>query len=85
MNILLWIVFGGVAGWIASLIVGNDQALGIFGNIAVGVVGAFIGGWIADQVGMGGAEGAERPTSLVSFFWAVVGAVLLLVVINLLF
>lgn len=86
MNILLWIIFGGVAGWIASLIVGNDAGLGIVGNIVVGIIGAFIGGWIADSIGIkSGEPGADRPTSVWGFVWAVIGAILLLFILNLLF
>ncbi|PIR37924.1 MAG: GlsB/YeaQ/YmgE family stress response membrane protein [Candidatus Zambryskibacteria bacterium CG10_big_fil_rev_8_21_14_0_10_42_12] len=85
MNILLWIIFGGLAGWIASIVVGSDANFGVVGNIIMGVFGAFIGGWIADRIGAGGAEGAERPTSIMSFVWAVIGAVILLVLINLVF
>lgn len=85
MNMLLWVVFGGLAGWIASMIVGGEEGMGIIANVIVGIVGAFIGGWIADQIGMGGAEGAERPTSIMSFVWAVVGAVILLLILNFFF
>ncbi len=86
MNIILWIIFGGVAGWVATLIVGADAAYGIPGNIIVGIVGAFLGGWVADKMGMGGRPGAERPsTSIMSFVWAVVGAVILLLLLNLFF
>ncbi|OGE74315.1 MAG: hypothetical protein A3I07_02565 [Candidatus Doudnabacteria bacterium RIFCSPLOWO2_02_FULL_42_9] len=85
MNFIIWIIFGGLAGWIATMIVGADAAYGIPGNIIVGIVGAFLGGWIADKMGMGGAPGAERPSSMMSFVWAVVGAVILLVLLNLIF
>lgn len=85
VNILLWIVFGGIAGWIASIIVGDEAGLGLLGNIIVGVIGAFVGGWIADQIGAGGAPGAERPTSIISFFWAVIGAILVLLILNWIF
>lgn len=85
MNILLWIVFGGLAGWIASLIV-TGTGLGLIGNIVVGIVGAFIGGYIADRVGIGAqSKGADRPTSIASFLWAVIGAAVLLLILNLLF
>lgn len=92
MDILLWIIFGGLAGWIASLIVGADASLGILGNIIVGIVGAFIGGWIADRMtpqeahaaGMDSSM-ADRPTTFWSFVWAVIGAIILLVVLNLIF
>lgn len=86
MNIILWIIFGGVAGWLASIIAGDDAGLGIIGNVVVGILGAFIGGWIADQVGVkAGQPGADRPTSLWGFIWAVVGAVALLFILNLIF
>ena len=85
MNIILWIVFGGLAGWIASMIVGGEAGLGIIGNIIVGIVGAFIGGLIADQFGLGGKPGADRPTSIMSFVWAVIGAIILLALLNLIF
>lgn len=85
MNIILWIVFGGLAGWIATMIMGAEAGIGIMGNIIVGIVGAFVGGLIADQLGMGGKPGADRPTSILSFVWAVVGAVILLALLNLIF
>jgi uncharacterized membrane protein YeaQ/YmgE (transglycosylase-associated protein family) len=85
MNIFLWIIFGGLAGWIASLLVGDDAQLGVLGNVIVGVIGAFIGGWLADMFGIGGRPGAERPTTLISFIFAVIGAVILLFVLNLVF
>lgn len=84
-NIILWIVFGGLAGWIATLIVGNNASFGIAGNVIVGIIGAFFGGWIADKLGIGGKSGVERPTNLVSFIVAIVGAIILLVLLNLIF
>ena len=72
---LTWLVFGGLAGWIASLLVGKDSQLGIVGNVVVGIIGAVIGGALlpndGDQFDFG------------SFVAAVVGAVILLVVVNL--
>lgn len=81
-NVVLWIIFGGLAGWIASLIVGANDQMGIPGNIIVGVIGAFIGGWIADRTSWGGEAGVERPTTAMSFVWAIVGAVILLLIAN---
>ena len=85
MNIILWIIFGGLAGWIATMIVGDNAGFGIVGNIIVGILGAFVGGWLADRLGVGGTPGAERPTSVVSFITAVIGAVVLLFIVNLIF
>ncbi|MEK7555591.1 MAG: GlsB/YeaQ/YmgE family stress response membrane protein [Patescibacteria group bacterium] len=84
-NIILWIVFGGLAGWIATLIVGNDASFGIAGNVVVGIIGAFLGGWIADKLGIGRKPGVERPTSFVSFIVAIIGAIILLILLNLIF
>lgn len=82
INILLWIIFGGLAGWIASIVVSADVGIGLLGNIILGIIGALVGGWVADKMGVGGEPGAERPTSLMSFFWAVVGAILVLLLLN---
>ncbi len=82
-NILLWIISGGLAGWLASLLMGDDAGLGIIGNVVVGIIGAFIGGFIFDKIGHGQAPGAERPTAVMPFIAAVVGAVVLLFIIDL--
>lgn len=78
MSILAWIIFGALAGWIASLITGDDASHGIFGNILIGIVGAFIGGLLANFVGAGGVNGFN----LYSMIVAVVGAVIVLLVFN---
>ena len=46
MNIILWIIFGAIAGWIASMIMGKDAQMGALANIVVGIVGALIGGLV---------------------------------------
>ena len=75
VEFLAWLVFGGLAGWIASIIVGKDSQLGILGNIVVGVIGAFIGGALLPNDG--------DQFDLGSFVAAVLGAIVLLVVVNL--
>lgn len=78
MGILSWIVMGGLAGWVASLVV-KKGSLGLIGNIIVGIVGAFIGGYVFNFLGGVGVTGFD----LRSFFVALVGAIILLFVINL--
>lgn len=80
---LLWIVFGGLAGWIATGVMDVGTEYGMLGNIIIGIIGAFIGGYIADKVQFqAGKKGADRPTNVWAFLWAVVGAVVLLFVLG---
>ena len=74
MDILLWVVFGGIAGWIASMIMGTDAQQGMLGNIVVGIVGAFLGGFIMNAFGQSGVNGFN----FYSFFVSILGAVVLL-------
>jgi uncharacterized membrane protein YeaQ/YmgE (transglycosylase-associated protein family) len=74
MDILLFIVLGGLAGWVASLIMGTDASQGIFLNVIVGVIGAFLGGMIFNLFGSSGVTGFN----VWSFVVATLGAVLLL-------
>jgi len=79
MSIILWILLGGVAGWIASLFMGTDASQGIFLNIIVGVVGASLGGFIFSFFGAAGVTGFNLYSLLV----AIVGAALLLWIVQL--
>ena len=79
MSLLVWIVLGGLAGWVASLIMGTDARQGLVGNIVVGVVGALLGGWIMSLFGFGDVNGFN----FYSFIVAVLGAVILLFLWNL--
>lgn len=79
MSIVAWVVLGGLAGWIASMITGRNDQQGCLMNIIVGVVGAFIGGAIVGFFGGNGVTGFNLPSVLV----AIVGAVVLLAIINL--
>ncbi len=78
MSILTWIIFGAIAGWLASIITGRNERMGCLGNIAVGIVGALLGGAIFSALGGTGVTGFN----LWSFLVAVVGAVLLLVILG---
>lgn len=79
MNWILWIVFGALAGWIASMIMGRNAQMGALANIVVGIVGAILGGWIMSAVGGQGVTGFN----LVSLIVAILGAVVLLFVVGL--
>jgi len=74
MSIIGWIVLGGLAGWVASMIAGTNARQGLLGNIIVGIIGAFIGGFV---IGLLGGEGATG-FNLWTFVVAVLGAVILL-------
>lgn len=76
MGILLWIVFGAIAGWIASMIVKSNQ--GLLLDIIVGIVGALIGGWIMSLLGYGGVSGFNIYSLLV----AILGSIVLLVIVK---
>jgi uncharacterized membrane protein YeaQ/YmgE (transglycosylase-associated protein family) len=79
MNILVWIIFGAIAGWIASIVMGRNKQMGAIANIVVGIIGAFLGGYIMQFFGAEGVTGFN----LQSFFVAVVGAIVLLFIVGL--
>ena len=78
MNLLLFIVLGGIAGWLASIIMKTNDRQGILLNILVGVVGAFLGGLLFNLFGASGVTGFNFWSLLV----ALVGAVLLLGIVR---
>lgn len=74
-TIIIWLVVGGVAGWLASLVVrGNGQGLLI--NVVVGIVGAVIAGWLF-------GAGINQAITITTFIYSVIGAIILLAIINL--
>jgi len=77
MGIIAWIIFGGLAGWVASMIAGKNERQGCILNIIVGVVGAFIGGLLMQFVT---GHGFNFGFNLSSFIVAVLGAVILLAI-----
>ena len=82
MGFILWLVIGGVVGWLASIVMKRDASQGIILNIVVGIVGALLGGWLfgpmigAPSINSGEISGGSL---LVSFL----GAVILLAIVNL--
>ena len=82
MNLIIWLIVGGVVGWLASLIMRTDGQQGIVLNVVIGIVGAFLAGWfIAPMVGVGTIN--QNNFSLASVLVSLVGAVILLAIVNL--
>lgn len=79
MFILLWLLFGGIIGWVASLLTNNNQRMGIIANIVIGLIGSVIGGVISSLVGWGNLNVFSWQGTLLS----ILGAVILLTIINL--
>ena len=81
MNFLIWLIIGGIVGWLASLIMRTDGQQGILLNVVVGIVGAFIGGWVISP--MVGVATINEGISIGSILVSLVGAIILLAIVNL--
>lgn len=75
MDLIVWLIVGGLVGWLASILMRTDAQMGLVANVFVGIVGAFLGGWLAGVLGIGGGR---------VFGWviAVVGAVILIAILQ---
>ncbi|MGO4221362.1 GlsB/YeaQ/YmgE family stress response membrane protein [Lysobacter sp. TAF61] len=82
MGILVWLIVGGIIGWVASLIMKTDAQQGLFLNIIVGIIGAFIGGWLGGMFGLGG-DINDGNFSVSGLLMSLVGAIVLLAIVNL--
>ena len=81
MSFILWIVVGGILGWVASMIMGTNDKQGMFLNIVVGIVGAFLGGLLlAPLFGTGTIN--QSDFSIGSLFVSFLGAIILLAIVN---
>ncbi|HZF97759.1 MAG TPA: GlsB/YeaQ/YmgE family stress response membrane protein [Pseudoxanthomonas sp.] len=76
MGIIIWLIVGGIVGWLASIIMKRDAQQGILLNIVVGIIGALIAGWL-----FGG--GINEAITIRTFLYSLVGAVILLLIVNL--
>jgi uncharacterized membrane protein YeaQ/YmgE (transglycosylase-associated protein family) len=82
MNFIIWLVVGGLIGWVASMIMRTDAQQGVVLNVVVGIVGAMLGGWlISPLVGAGTVN--QGDFSIGGLVVSLVGAVILLAVVNL--
>jgi uncharacterized membrane protein YeaQ/YmgE (transglycosylase-associated protein family) len=79
-NILVWIIIGGIAGWLASIVMSTNRSQGMLADIVVGIIGGLVGGWLLTAVGVGGAVSGLNLGSLLTAF---IGAVVLLAVLRL--
>jgi uncharacterized membrane protein YeaQ/YmgE (transglycosylase-associated protein family) len=77
MGIIIWLIVGGVCGWLASLIMRTDAQQGIILNIVVGIVGAAIAGLLL------GKGNINQGISIETFLWSLLGAIILLAIVNL--
>jgi uncharacterized membrane protein YeaQ/YmgE (transglycosylase-associated protein family) len=78
MHILLWIILGALAGWIASLVMGTRDQQSTLIDIVVGIIGAFLGGFIFQAIGGVGVTGFN----IWSLFVAIIGAIVLLAIVK---
>ena len=76
MGIIIWLIVGGIVGWLASLLMKRDAQQGILLNIVVGIVGAVLAGWIFGR-------GINEAITIRTFLFSIVGAVILLAIVNL--
>jgi uncharacterized membrane protein YeaQ/YmgE (transglycosylase-associated protein family) len=81
MGWIIALIVGGVAGWLASMVMNRDASMGILWNIVVGIVGALIGNALAGP--LLGVQGSIQEFSLTGLLIAVVGAIVLLGIVNL--
>lgn len=82
MGFILWLIIGGIIGWLASIVMNTNHKQGKFLNIIVGIVGATIAGWIISPL-LGISTINQDNFSLASMFVSFLGAVILLALVNL--
>jgi uncharacterized membrane protein YeaQ/YmgE (transglycosylase-associated protein family) len=76
MDIIITLIIGGIVGWLGSLVMKTDAQMGLIANIVVGIVGSFLGFWIAGQLGVAGNQ------AIVRWLIAIGGAVLLIAILK---
>jgi uncharacterized membrane protein YeaQ/YmgE (transglycosylase-associated protein family) len=75
MDLIVTLIIGGVIGWLASLLMKSDGQMGILANVLVGIVGSFLGSWVAGMLGI-------RAVGAASYVVALVGAMLLIGIVR---
>ena len=82
IGFIIWLVVGGIIGWIASMIMKTDGQQGALMNIVVGIVGAFIGGWLGAMLLGDGGDINNGDFSVSGLLMSLLGAVVLLAIVN---
>jgi uncharacterized membrane protein YeaQ/YmgE (transglycosylase-associated protein family) len=82
MNFIIWLIVGGIIGWLASLIMRTDAQQGVLLNIVVGVIGALLAGWLITPL-VGGATINQGDFSVSGLVISLLGAIVLLAIVNL--
>ena len=80
MNFIIWLIVGGVIGWLASIVMKRPE--GMILNIVVGIVGSFLGGWLISPL-IGAGTINQNDFSIAGLFVSFIGAVILLAIVNL--
>ena len=75
MDLIIWLVIGGLIGWLASMLMKTDAQMDLIANVVVGIVGAALGGWLAGVLGIGGG-------GVIVYVIAVLGAVILIAILR---
>lgn len=81
MNFIIWLVVGGLIGWVASMIMKTDAQQGVFLNIVVGIVGAMLGGWLLSPL-LGSGTINQNDFSISGLVLSLLGAIILLAIVN---
>ena len=72
MGIICWLIIVALAGWLASMVTGNNEKMGAVANIFVGIIGGFIGGFIMNLLGGTGVTGFNLWSLLVAFIGSLI-------------
>ena len=83
MNFIIWLVVGGLIGWVASMIMKTDAQQGVVLNVVVGIVGSMLGGWFIAPL-LGTRTVNQNDFSVMGLLASLIGAVILLAIVNLL-
>lgn len=79
INLIVWIIVGAIAGWLASIVMKTNAQQGLVADIIVGILGGFIGGWVLNLLNVGGGVSGLNLASILTAF---IGAVILLAILR---